>query len=758
MGLFSSKYVTTVGTTVSRVISDELIPDSIKTGSIKSMLAKGDTGEYIMEDLVDGLAIKASRMYRYGQNKYTYGLPSGEFYSANRGIDKVQQVLTSIEGQPVDIEYSRFGPPNNMHIAWTRLIEQYGYDPVTNKLNALSTPTKEVFLHDMFIELPANGATTFNKKGLDQWSLPANSGKSPSRIAWTEGSRYLFKPTPVAIVNGPIVERAKFFTAHLEITTVGFDNQLIRKVILSAGTVINLSGFNDEADYIHIKYTVNGVIKYKMYEIGTGVYPLLDSIMDTGPVLSGEFYPFAYFRYNKQSQDTDKDSPAYKTSKKLVNYLGLNYEDVVYAINENPDIADIEQAMLMMAVPAKTDNDLEKRYLYDFFDRLYYSNPSVLAFNAKATLAGAAANSFFGGDRSELSTAIVIKDARFKMALANDGIARKTVGGVLGPIGTCTSLYSTQSIAVPTIGSDFEGNTFVTQQIVFTKVHTYRKQTTISTFTEYQVVNLSMTYHIFGNYNDVGDGDEAILLIPLDYEIVKNYTLLEKEKITARSLHYVFNSRVVTKVKWYQQSWFSDFIKIVGIVLTVISLGSAGGLVSLINAAIIMGGNALVLVVIEVLLVTLLTSFVAKVFIKAVGGELAIIIAFVAAVFGITKGVQAGSLTGAPWAKELLQLSSGLTKAIGEVLTEQMQGLKQDFLNFADFMKEANKELEAANKLLENKDSWLSPIVIFGETPNEYFQRTVHSGNIGVLGLAAIGSYVENALELPRINQTIEGF
>jgi hypothetical protein len=46
--------------------------------------------------------------------------------------------------------------------------------------------------------------------------------------------------------------------------------------------------------------------------------------------------------------------------------------------------------------------------------------------------------------------------------------------------------------------------------------------------------------------------------------------------------------------------------------------------------------------------------------------------------------------------------------------------------------------------------------VIFGEAPEEYFNRTVHSGNVGILGIKAISDYVDNALKLPELHETIE--
>ena len=75
MGLFSSKRKTYVGTTVMRVLEDNVIPDSIKTGSVKAMFAKGEFSDFILEELVQGIGVKADRMYSKAKRSYSPGLP-----------------------------------------------------------------------------------------------------------------------------------------------------------------------------------------------------------------------------------------------------------------------------------------------------------------------------------------------------------------------------------------------------------------------------------------------------------------------------------------------------------------------------------------------------------------------------------------------------------------------------------------------------------------------------------------------------------
>jgi hypothetical protein len=536
MGIFSSKYVTQVGTSISRVIEDATIPQSVKTGSIKSIFNDGNFPDYVMEELVNSIGVRAERMYVYAEDNYVHGLPSGEVYASTQGRQQVEAVIEAFENQQVLIEYSRFGPPNTLHIGWMTLVQQYGYNQATNELAVLSAQKGfPVYLKDMQVVVPASQADTFEVGSLEQWGTAASAGYTPERLASGGALSNLAGPSPILKSSTATELQLKVSYVWEVIQTVG---AFSTKTLNEESITVLPTGFNDEADYFHAKYTFNNQTKYWMYRYGAGTYPTLDSVFINGPEVSGSYFPFAYFRYNKQSVISNKTTPAYLTSKKMVKYLGIDYDTMAEAIDENPDIADVEQAMLVMAVPAISTNPIEARYLFEYFDTLH----SAMDGGTWSGLTNIASR--LSGDATAKNT-IVIQDAQFKMALTNDGIHKKITAGSIGQVGTHNNSFVQDSVDTEFVDSETGNTAISTSQI---KLHVYRRQIATGLYEEITVRNLKMTYFVFENYTTVGDENDDILLIPIDRTISQNYSIGDREVLYARSLHFVFNSRVVTKV------------------------------------------------------------------------------------------------------------------------------------------------------------------------------------------------------------------
>jgi hypothetical protein len=189
---------------------------------------------------------------------------------------------------------------------------------------------------------------------------------------------------------------------------------------------------------------------------------------------------------------------------------------------------------------------------------------------------------------------------------------------------------------------------------------------------------------------------------------------------------------------------------IIAIVITIYTYGADGG--SAIATALGLSGAAGLIATIVVNLVLgqiLAAGF--TLFVKLVGPEVAAAFAVLAVIYGGYQIIQAGSVAGAPWAPALLQISSGIQSAV-------IKAKFQDLLEQADelklFIEEQTKSLETSQELLENSKV-LDPFVVFGEAPQDFYNRTVHSGNIGLLGINAISSYVDIALTLPKLNDTV---
>jgi hypothetical protein len=748
MGLFSGKKKTVVGTAVNRVIPDDSLPDSLRTGVTKAIFSDGQDNsipEFMVDELVGSIGLRADRMYEFAKKGgYVHGLPSGQIRAATQGRAQVQAVLEQVEGAPVLIEYSMFGPPNNLHMGWMQLVSQQGYDPATNLLANLSAAKDtQVYLDDLVVVVPQTMVESFRPGALDQWGTPARGGETPERKNATGLYGSLRSHSPVYVDAAATEELIEVTYVWEEDVPYEMDGvTVVRRDIKKDSLRISLAGLGDDAaDYFHTKYTVNGNVRYAMYRAGEGTYPTLDAVFETQhDELTGSYYPFAYFRFDKRSEIVDKTTAAYASSRKLVKYLGMDYDQVAEAIDENPDIADVQQAMVIMAVPANTQNPLEQRYLFDFFDAQYAGRGTQWKTPTQGKIAALQA-----ADPNANRHTVVIQDKRFKMALSDAGLYKRRVAGSIGAIGSYTSGVATETVTERLVDYDTGVPYDQPRQI---KYHFYRRQVSTGIYEEIQVADLQLLYHVLDGYAVTADEQDDILLIPLDRSITQDYTIPERERLYARSLHYVFNSVQVIKVKWYQTGIFQVIAAIVAVVIAVYT-----GQFQIIGAA-LAGSTTAVLTLVTNFLISVVVTEAFKLFAQAVGGELALAIAAIAAVYAGFTMLQSGSLAGAPWAKDLLLLATGLAKGVSAFYTEQMSKLMGEFSSFLDLRDEKQKELDEAMKLLEN-GNYLSPITIFGESPNEFYNRTVHSGNVGVLSIGAISKFVDTALRLPKLEDTL---
>lgn len=756
MGLFRSKYRTFVGTAVSRVIEDTDLTSAVKTGVLNSLFNDGQLTEGILESMVSSVGIRAERMYSYAKDHYAFGLPNSTLVSSMDAQAVVAATVVAEIGAGTVINYSHIGPINNMHAAWKILVETHGYDSSTNQLGGLTASLgTPVYLKDMVPVVVEATLSELENGSLAIWGTPANAGYTPARPSATT-----FQTTPSSfVIEAAAAADYALVTYVWEVPTpVVVDGVTITRQVLHEDTFgIPLTGFT-KADYFQVKYTHAGKAGYWTYQKGANTKPTIDAVFDTGHNGLGSFFPIGYFRYNKISMGNAPTSPEYLTSKKMFKYLGMDYAAMIAAVHENPNIADVEQAMMMMAVPANSTNTLEQRYLFEFFSKLALESGGigidpVSSFSSLKTAATA--------DQAKGQVSLVIQDARFKMALSCFGISKKTKTGSIGAKGTYASnlasenfSYTGEVITTSGTGDSIDYTSVMVTENIPVSRHTYQYQITESVYEEVQVYGLKMVYHIFGEYTSVGDEGDAILLVPLDSSITENFSIPDREMLFKRSLHYVFNSRVVTKVKWYQTGFFKAFMVIVAIIITIYTYGATWE--AMLAAAGTMTVDAIILAVAIGVLKYVAAVVAIKLFVKVVGVKVAFIVAIIAALAGMYYMLDGSAVAGAPWAQDLLTLSSNLASGVNSAVSGAMKGLQADALAFQTYAETQIDLLEGANKLLESKVS-MSPFVIFGESPDDFYNRTVHSGNIGVVGIDAISSYVDVALTLPKLSQTLRG-
>lgn len=744
MGLFSEK-VTTIGTTVSRVLKDNALPDSILTGVSKTILndEQDQMVENILDTLISNIGIKAEQMYNYGKSGYLYGVPKSTLFDPIQGVaSDVLMVLTQVLGYSPSIEYAEFGAPNLHHMTWLKLTQSYGYDQTDN---TLTYSGHQAYLTDFVIHITPTFAENAPRKALQQWGVSPKQGFTPRRRKVLPNMAY-----------SPIVIDANATENHAVVSICWG-----KAAGATATFIISLADLDFTQDFFQAKYLQTSTytregetgpyevteilhIGYWSYQEGLGTYETLDAVFSTEWDDTGQFFPFGYFRFKKKDCLNAPTSDEYKSSKKLMHFLGMDFETVAEAIKGNKDIKDVESALLMFGVPANTTDPHELRYLYDFFH--------ALALRTGGQSVGLSVDPDDPAYGFVLSTGkrwvtpsygYIIQDKRFKMAIAMDGLNIVTKAGTIGSVGTYT--HKASKVKFASAGVSYRKET----------VHLYRYQVTETMYKEIQVVGLYVKYHVRGTYATTADETDAFLLIPLDHSLTKHYPLPFREKLYARSLHYVFNSYVVTKLKWYQSSFFQFVLIVIAVVITILSWGSDGGK----TLAAVMGAtsSAAVWAILQPILIRILIATVAaKLFVKLFGEKIAFLAAIIAACYGVYSAYEAGGLANAPWAKELLSVSSSLTSAVNSSFNDKIEGIWEDMEDFQDYATAQEDALEAAQDLLINDKVALNPFVVFGESPANYYNRTVHSGNIGTTCFDLIENFVDLSLRLPEFSQTID--
>lgn len=737
MGIFSSKRRTYVDTTAVRIVEDKLLPDTPRSALVKAVLTGQEPVDQIQRDVLGGAFRKFEQMYNYAKNgDYVYGLPDARVLSSSAGDTHVKAAIESEEGATVTMDYVYFRPLNHIHEARRLLVRDYGYNPTTNIIETLSVSVGfPVYLQDLVATHQTDAAAPTEATALGVWGGSARSGGTPSRLA-----RF------AEFGIGSLVSEQAWRSGPTEIdgAEVEYTWQDADKVVHTSTLFIDLSAADPDQEFFQAQYRIAGQIKYWTYAPETGTHPTLDDLYVFDYTNPGTYFPFAMFRRNRQNRTAVAVSgtPEYLTTERLLKYIGIDFAEMGEQIHSSPDIEDVDQAVLMMAVPATSQNEVEMEYLFRFFKRLASQTPAggIRTVSSIASLSKGTAPTY----------ALEIKDADFRMVLSYTAIRSRLVAGVIGPVGSFSNTSETvtsdllDSLDVPT-----------EPQVV----RYYRRQVTSQVYDEVAITQPVMRYDITEEHFTEGGATDDLLLIPIDRDIAMQMSVLDRETLYFRSLHLVANSRVVVKTKWYESGFFKTLLSIVAIVITVVSLGAG---FKAIAAASTLWATAVVIATLALQYVV--ADFVFEQVVRWVGPEVAMALATIAAVWGGARALTKGGVGTDAWAENLLKASSGLTGKIQSELGRLYAEFMSDVEAFQLLVEDRWKELEEANKLLSNKDLLnpftfvgQQPLVLFGESPDAYYRRTIHAGNPGAMSMKIVEKFVESSLTLPSIQDTVGG-
>lgn len=509
---------------------------------------------------------------------------------------------------------------------------------------------------------------------------------------------------------------------------------------------------------------------------------------DDGIAIDGTFLPVIPLRYNNADLTAVavRGTPLYLTSKKLLKKLSMDINALGDAINTNPDVDEIDHAYIMFGVQLQTKNNESIRYLTEYFHHAaqssQYNKYDFIDYAANRLAGIQNSYSFINLTGLQNNEAVHLTEHGLNIKIQYTFINSRIKSGVIGKIGTATSeTYIGQvAVYVPVEPSPEMMAYWYAIHGVYPSTDpemvavyvdgshiTFRLQLTATTYREVQVYGLSHYNFIYdGHYFSTSlaeslDPENHNFVIPIHYGVAQRLPSMKRTILYKDSLRLVLNSFVKTKVKWYQSGIFKIFAFAVALVVVYFSWGTLSSFVLGAIAALEVSFLALIMYVLPGIMLSLVMGYVASLVTDLVGPELSAILGVVLAVYAISQ-VKVGAInffTGQTTAQTCLSASSALLDASMGAIKESIANVQEEMSMFAMDSEIKWKSLETATDLLDSR-STLNPLalltppqkkLIINESPGDFYDRTIHMGNIGVVSLDMATYYYDIMLRLPKV-------
>ncbi len=687
MGLFSKKKRVSTATKTLSLIEDT--PDVIKQSVNYSVLGKSDVATDMMNTMLGLFKRKVASYYQYGKDHFTNGLPEGTITGTAINETALLSVLDTVT--PTLTGY--------LMVYTSRL--DGGYDEVFHASEWMRTNT--------------------------QWNpdtnvLPVGNPFSTQPVTWL--------PDLTTIVSG----------AQLSVTAYTGIDPAINHVTIN----ITPKYLPNESEYyyyvVYNEYDSSdnkvGYSWYWTYILGEGTYPTLDTV-DTG-IIDHQYLPIVPLRINNVSltDEAHMDTPLYKTSRALLSRVGLKIRELDKGINDNPDIKEVDHAYVVFGVDVKQDTADVNEYLFKYLNQLIdvslYTQTDYLEWEASTT------------KTSPPSTnKIKISDGTYSSTLNYYYVVKQDVVGNFGKVGSYRKFINPNQGTVSAPGYDYES---VANQIIVDH------QVTDTLYQRITIAGVSQTVNIYAGANHIitlSSAEGEVILVPLLLSILDTMKPLVANTLAYHSMKIVFQSYVITYLKWYQTSFFRMVTIVIAVAISIYT-GGTGSFVTSLTAAAAAGVTALGVFIVQTIVVSLAIQYGFRFVASKIGLEFASILAAIALVYGMSSY----SNLNLPYADNILSVTTPMYQAINAEQQAEIKELQNDYSGFMDEYKKQQKEMEDKWKELQPPFK-LDPLQFYVDTdmsifesPSQYIARKSTTNVADITGYAAIQSYFDNQLSL----------
>lgn len=731
--------IVTTAASVTKLIDSP--PNILAEAVLGAVLGNTSISDSIITEFNYGFNSKVNSYYRYGANHFTRGLPTGTFI---QGTDDELEALL-LAAINVDIHV---GNP-------------FAFNATSVLSSGMALPDIRYMAHMFFQDSP-------------EWDLQPST-QSPG-YGGDPGGNFVWGTSVTNVVTGivywvPHIATFNNQVLHMEMRTTDYEDTYVLDVPFN---------FNKSTTVYNVIYgkgtNILGAIEYYfwVYDPASHRHPSLDFAAST--TNAADFYPIAPIRIeNNNIVDVADNAELATSTSKLLRKIGIDLDKFSADIQDPDDttaLDDVDNGYLMFAMTLNSAEDISLRYLYEYFRSLYYSNPILSQQNwidnpnsdAEFALRPSTRNHLFikdiGIDILIMFNFITIEVKNGLIGDPHGAYNPNTVVGTGAEIDAASSGIGAVNKEVIT-GTETEGNPgrYYNDHVVI-----YRKQLTSTvngdasnTFVELVVHGLQHNMLVdarAGKIHRTAISTDDGFFIPVARGVVMRFNGADESLIYYESLVFLAYAIDELKLSWYQDPAFLSLVSFVVLIISVIF--AAPDIGAAIEQGIVGMLNGLAYAYVAGIIVSEAFSLV----IDMVGGDFALILAALATAVAIYYGDTSTQLLEFITPDQLLGLSTQMIDAVNQNTAETLVQLEQDIELLEEQNEAWQEELDAAEDLLHygtNIDllaiTSKQTTANSGETPEQFFNRTIHLSNPGVLALDMVSSYVDRALTLPDFTQ-----
>lgn len=518
--------------------------------------------------------------------------------------------------------------------------------------------------------------------------------------------------------------------------------------------------------------------------------PALGFPIDNFPSQLGGVMPFITIKENKNDLwFSGMDSKILAASKAL-KILNLSLSSITEAVNTGE--GQVDDVYVMFATNIYSDSLGTAEYFFRLFNKLYdpvYDQQWWMGFSNVVSTA-------WDGNNSPLDQGFkvhyITDEIEFTQFFRYLTVKHEITNGVIAPVGKFVKNLQISTNIINLQNTQLDGSNYfgmlgdlvegrhnfdsiaVSKQISPTQYETYTIYGLMSfNPVRYPDGRFMTIVHTVGGNVEISEDNKLIFLIgspetfviPMFVNLTKEMSDFSEQKILSDSLILYIHTVSETKSKWYQSTWFKALVMVIVIVVVTIITWGTGTIQATLW---VWGLMAAIIETAAIVIVTLAVGYALSLLLKGIialltpliGAEVATVLTMVVAIaVMLYTGYANVNFADLPWAEILLKTGSAIIDTAQSALqienAQELLKLTAEIAGFTAYAglvtKELNRGMDLLGTPVENLlYSTVNSVLLVKETPDDFYGRTIHQGNVGILGIDAVSDYTHNKLVLPK--------